>query len=310
MTAKLTRAALEALSARELKDLGKEAQVKGYGTLRKDALVDALLAATKASAKPATKAPAKAAEPAPKKAPAKKAPAKKAPAKKAGKEAAAAPAPAVAATPVEPERVFPQATPLARWVYEQRVAEAKYAVTQPVERLREDERLGELPGSYGANLLTLLPLNPTRAYAYWDLDYRRLGEFYQGLSDGRPVVRLFRAADGGFQPVAELDIDLGAHNHYFPVEAGAVYAAELGLRGTNGYRKIASSNVLSVPTDRVSDRTDAPFVSVPLDTPLPLAGSQAPAGDQLTVGGRVLTRAEYEQLFGKGVPGIPGSQHR
>lgn len=295
MAKELTRAALEALPALELKELAREAKIKSYGKLRKEALVAALLAAKATPV--ARKAPAarvKAAAPAAVAAPTPATP--------------AIPAPIAAATPEAPQRVFPEASPGTRRLYEQRVAEAKYAVSRPAERLREDEGLGDLPSSYGANLLTLLPLNPNRAYAYWDLDYRRLGEYYQGLSDGRPVVRLFRSHDGQFQPVAELDIDLGTHNHYFPVEAGATYAAELGLRGANGYRKIVASNVLSVPTDRVSERSDATFASIPLEAPLPVAAK--PAGLSGVPGGKVLTRAEYEQLFGKGVPGVPGSQHR
>jgi hypothetical protein len=294
MAKELTRAALEALPALELKDLAREAQIKSYGKLRKEALVAALLAANAtpvARKTPAAKVKAAAPVPAP-----------VLPTTSATRPAAATP------EPEAPLRVVPEASPGTRRLYEQRVAEAKYAVSRPTERLREDERLGDLPSSYGTNLLTLLPLNPNRAYAYWDLDYRRLGEYYQGLSDGQPVVRLFRSHDGQFQPVAELDIDLGAHNHYFPVEAGATYAAELGLRGANGYRKIVASNVLSVPTDRVSERADATFVSIPLEAPLPVAAN--PAGLGGVPGGKVLTRAEYEQLFGKGVPGIPGSQHR
>ena len=284
--------------------------------------------ATKSPTKPATtkaqkpaeevvKAPKPAAKAA--KAPKSTEAASKSPAKKPatrpvkGPAVKAAPVPAIPAQvrPAEPAPAAqPAASPLARWVYEQRVAEAKYAVTRPVERLREDEGLGELPGSYGANLMTLLPLNPTRAYVYWDLDYARLGEHWQGLADARPVVRLFRLVGDAFQPEGELQVDLGTHNHYLPVEAGGTYAAELGLRGANGYRAVLSSNVLTVPTDRVSDQVEASFVSVPLDAPLPAGGLRPAAAGIPTLAGRMLTRTEYEQLFGKGVPGIPGSQHR
>ena len=281
--------------------------------------------ATKSPTKPATTKAPKPAEKASKpegkatKAPKPAEATSKSPAKKPAPKRAKAPAVQAAPAPVIPTEVRPAepaptaqpaASPLARWVYEQRVAEAKYAVTRPVERLREDEGLGELPGSYGANLMTLLPLNPTRAYVYWDLDYARLGEHWQGLADARPVVRLFRLVGDAFQPAGELQVDLGTHNHYLPVEAGGTYAAELGLRGANGYRAVLSSNVLTVPTDRVSDQVEASFVSVPLDAPLPAGGLRPAAAGIPTLAGRMLTRTEYEQLFGKGVPGIPGSQHR
>ena len=204
----------------------------------------------------------------------------------------------------------PQASPLARWVYEQRVAAARYAVARPVEVLRGDESLGDLPAGYGTHVLTLLPLNPSRAYAYWDLDYRRLGEGWQGLADGRPVVRLFRAVNGRFELAAEIEIDLGSHNHYFPVQAGATYAAELGIRGGGGYHRVLGSNVLTVPTDRVSDAAEASFVSMPLHAPLPVGGFGPAAPGLAGAGGRALSRDEYERLWGRGVAAVPGSAHR
>lgn len=263
--ASLTKEALAALSARELKDLGKLHKVKGYGRLRKEALIEALLEGSGASEAPA-----------------------------------AAPA-APALTPsLAPAPSGPEASPMARTHHEMRAAEARFAVTRPVEQLRQDEGLGDLPASYGATILTLLPVNPTRAYAYWDLDYGALGQHYQGLADARPVLRLSQAdGAGGFRLAAEHAIDLGAHSSYFEVAPGHTYAAELGLTGSKGYRRIVGSNVLSVPPNGPSTGDEATFATLPFDAPLPAAVGRAKG----VSGGKVLSREEYERLFGVAVPG-------
>jgi hypothetical protein len=284
MAAPFTRESLAALAARELKELGKQYRVKGYGRMRKDALVKALLEAAKAV--PQATAKAAPAEP-----------------------QAAAPAPAPQPRPAKAAPAKPEADPETRQSYERRAAAAKYAVQRPVEELRREENLGELPASYDVNLLTLLPVSPERAYAYWDLSMRELGEHFQGLTAARPVLRLFRSREmgGSFTRVLEQDVDLGARAHYFTTEGGSFYFAELGIAGTNGYHRILGSNIVSTPAARVSERTEASFVNVPLDQPLPGAGA-TPAGGP--AGGKVLSREEYEATFGQGVEGLPYTRRR
>jgi hypothetical protein len=284
-----TRTSLGALKARELKEMGKVYAVKGYGRLRKAALVEELLiklAEEAAGASEDARVPGSDGV-LPTSTSAENVSGDKQKSATEGDEDGST---SVPQSPHAPE---------ARRHYEDKVREARFAVQRPVESLRDEEHLGDFPSNYDADLLTLLPINPNRAFAWWDIDYRSLGQHYQGLEDGQLVIRLLQAKslNEPFTQVVQAEIDPSGHSFYFSIEPGLHYGAELGIAGSNGYRRLILSNVMSAPVDQVSSRTDASFVALSLDVPLPAPASIASRASAGT-GGMTMGRDTFDRLFG------------
>lgn len=274
-----TEEALVALNTKELKQIARGLKVKGYGRLRKGTLVSSILElAGEVEAAPVE--PAVAA--------------------KASPDAAATPSAAPAAeAPTAPttdvqgptDDVAPEdEVREARQAYQRKLMEARQAVTRDAHELREDDE-GELPDSYGMNLLTLLPVSPAKSYVYWDLSASTLGEI---SAAGRVVLRLFESARKGadFTLAHEVEVDLGARNYYFATAPGRFYRVELGVASVMDCRVVVSSNIISTPSDSVSEDANASYTSVPLEQPLPERAEAGSAG-----AGRVLSREEYRAIY-------------
>lgn len=290
-TTAFTRQSLGALKAKDLKEMGKVYAVKGYGRMRKGTLVEELLiklAEEAAEIRGGRDGRASAVKD------------RDAAVSSAGKQAAGADSQSTSA-PLSPAAEAPlpvraPEAPEARRNYEQKARDARFAVTRPVEGLRDDEFLGEFPSNYDANLMTLLPINPHRAFAWWDIDYRSVGQHYQGLDDARLVIRLLQAngLSDRFEQVAQAEIDPSGHSFYFSIEPGLHYGAEIGLAGTNGYHRLMTSNIMSAPADGVSPSRSATFASLSIDEDLPPAGSAT--GTQR--GCMDMDAEAYQRIFG------------
>ena len=115
-----------------------------------------------------------------------------------------------------------------------------------------------LPASYGTERLALLPRDPWWAFAYWEIDERRL--------KGNPLgeLRLY------FEETGELALsvpcDLGARRFYVKApHAGRRYYAELGLKPTlDTFRPLLRSNAAALPHGQAAERGDLPVSSLEL----------------------------------------------
>ncbi len=284
---------------------------------------------------PAKKAPAKkaAAKKAPaKKAAAKKAPAKKAPAKKAAVKKAAparkapakkAPAKKAAAKPVV-------RSPLAPVPAQAGAQASRYpgqAHPAPEELRGVDERLPELPDSYGDNSIVLLPRDPGWLFTYWDLtlEYKEAARQAGGQA---LALRLYDVTGTGFMgpmahPFHEHECAEWARSWYLPVPIqGREYQAEIGYRGGTQWYPLARSNMVAVPTDQPAPEEGEDFTTI---TPGQELG-EAPAADQapafqeqvlvddgelriIAVGSFAGSGAESSgQIDQRGVPGSLGHQ--
>lgn len=118
----------------------------------------------------------------------------------------------------------------------------------------------ELPYGYGNNALTLLVRDPRCVFAFWEVTGAP-------LPGSEPVLRVYDltgknpehwyAADYADFSVA------GTSGWYVHTETpGLVLGAEIGLRRGSEFIPLARSNVVTTPPGRVSDETDADWMSV------------------------------------------------
>jgi hypothetical protein len=105
---------------------------------------------------------------------------------------------------------------------------------------------GELPSSYGKNRLVLMPVDPYRIYAYWELT----GD-PPPTAGSRAVLRLHEsgAATNVTRPF-DVDVDLAEGKSYVHLwSAERTYRADLGLRGEDGaFVLLAQSNTITSPS--------------------------------------------------------------
>ena len=144
---------------------------------------------------------------------------------------------------------------------------------------------GELPSSYGRSRLVLLPVDPYRLYAYWELS----GD-PPPTAGARAVLRLHESsASGGARPF-DVDIDLAAGNSYIHLwSAEKSYTADLGLRQEDGgFVALARSNTITSPASApvpaaapVQHPPRQPVPDVPSATkPQPSVSPVSPAASQ------------------------------
>jgi hypothetical protein len=226
---------------------------------------------------------------APKKAPAKKAPPKKAPPKKAAPKKAAPKRP-VAATPPggrhdgpDPEGFF-----VARVRGEDAVRDAPHQLQEPGGweeeppiSAAEDEGLGELPWTYGNDLLVALPRDPRTLFVYWDHARATLDAAFANLPG--PKVQLWVFARGaGWDRVRVIEVALEARGWYVhDLEPGLAYRAELHVTGSNGQDRLLPGPSVStaLPPHGASPDTDDRYATLPWEVPLPkLMGPGLPGG--------------------------------
>jgi len=267
--------------------------------------------ATKAAAKPATKtatktagAPARAAKKAAKPVPGVKKAASRPEARLAAQPAGTpAKGAKAAARPTTPRR--PRAAPrlegagrhdgpdpegffVARVRGEDAVREAPHQLLEPGGWEEEppvpplhDEGLGELPWTYGDDLLVALPRDPHTLFVYWDQARSTLDAAFGGLPGAKVQLWVFAGAGVG-ERVRVVDVAIEARGWYIhDLEPGRAYRTELHVIGADGQDRLlpGPSMGTALPPQGPSHVIDDRFASLPWDVPLPkLMGPGVPGG--------------------------------
>lgn len=117
------------------------------------------------------------------------------------------------------------------------------------------EQLGELPRSYGSNLIFLVAQEPHWLFTYWDIDISR--------HPGGPT--FLRIVESPATIEGEIEVPFETRNWYIPVKnAGSRYAVEIGYYRGSTWNTIARSVEVQTPADQVSGRDDFDYATIPL----------------------------------------------
>jgi hypothetical protein len=129
-----------------------------------------------------------------------------------------------------------------------------------------EERLGELPETYGEDAVILLPKDPHCLYLYWDFAPTTVDRAFAWMPEARARLRLL----DGERVLREFDVALDAKAWYLHgLPSSHTYKAELLARAEDGQvRRIGpSSNPVRLPAVGPSRFRDDRFVRVPFDLP-------------------------------------------
>lgn len=275
---------LRTMTLAELRALARKRLGPGRADLRtKAALVAALERAARAEKRPAQKVRKRVGTPTrvPRagkdarrtrkpRAAAKKGPA----AKRAPRAARKAPAPVVADAALDPAGFF-----VARVRGEDAVREAPHPMSEAAEgappaaarRAPSPEDLGELPWSYGEDMLVVLPRDPRSLFVYWDHSEATLRDAFRGLDAPRVELVLSARAGEGWEPVRRVPLALESRGWYVhDIDAGRTYRAELRVVDDAGRERLLGprSGAAAVPPAGPSPAVDDRFVHLPWDRPL------------------------------------------
>lgn len=165
---------------------------------------------------------------------------------------------------------------------QEQVEEAKYYVGAPAVRPVIDREVGELPRSYGADRLVLLPRDPWWLFVYWEITSATRVDTLRGLGDeaegAREVLRIYDVTFiefDGQNAWSWFDVDFapGAESWYVNVgKPGTAYCAEFGLRTVSGrFVPLMRANTVQTPPAQ-----PAPEAQVRWATLKPSAAGGAP----------------------------------
>ncbi len=146
---------------------------------------------------------------------------------------------------------------------------------QNIGRLADvDEKLGDLPGGYGASRIVLLPRDPQWAYTYWDVPNDHKEELRR-QGGQQLALRVYDVTDVDFntQPahsMQEYPCDELAREWYVPIPVSdRSYVAEIGYRAWDGrWLMLARSAAVMAPPTYPSDWFEEHFVTVPFSMSL------------------------------------------
>ena len=160
------------------------------------------------------------------------------------------------------------------------------------------DNLGDLPRSYGSELIFLVAQEPHWLFTYWDIDISK----HPG---GAAFLRVMRE-DGSLE--TEIEVPFETRNWYIPVtEAGAAYCVEIGFYRKEQWHAIASSETVRTPPDRMSESGDFDYASVPLHLTfhaLTQSVQNAMRDGETLI--QALARLQREGAQLEKVPGMPG----
>lgn len=138
-----------------------------------------------------------------------------------------------------------------------------------------DERLGELPRSYGDGRFVCMVRDPSTLFVYWDFSPAQLEQAFGGQGASRAVLKLFTLRG---EPVREVEIHLEGRGWYIPdLPPSAELRVELWALGATGSRLLRKSRSLRLPPAVPSGDLSAQYAHLPLDAPLPRELSLGPA---------------------------------
>jgi uncharacterized protein len=310
--------AAKGTSTKVAKAAAKPAAAAGKAGVKKPAARPAAARVKAAKKAAATKAAAKPA--AVKKATAARKPAARPAAKRSGTAAQAAKAaarPAAARRPKAAPRLEgagrhdgpdPEGFFVARVRGEDAVREAPHQMLEPGGWEEEppapplhDEGLGELPWTYGDDLLVALPRDPRTLFVYWDQARSTLDSVFGGLPGAKVQLWVFAGGDGG-ERVRVVDVALEARGWYIhDLEPGRAYRTELHAIGADGQDRLLPGPSIgaALPPQGPSDVIDDRFASLPWDVPLPkLMGPGVPGGPFSEEARSLLARLSGWDRFG------------
>jgi hypothetical protein len=135
-----------------------------------------------------------------------------------------------------------------------------------------DEGLGDLPWSYGDDVLLALPRDPHTLFLYWDHAQETVAQAFAGLEGGRAQIWVFaRNAEGGYDRLRALDFALESRGFYVhDLEPGRVYRAEIHVVDRGGRERLLPrpSNEVKLPPLGPSPFVDDRFARIPWHLPL------------------------------------------
>jgi uncharacterized protein len=135
-----------------------------------------------------------------------------------------------------------------------------------------DERLGDLPWTYGDDALIALPRDPTTLFFYWDHAPETLRGAFDGLEGGRPQLWIYaQEPSGGWTKVREVDFALESRSYYIhDLDPGRIYRAEIHVVDRAGRAKLLprTSNEMMLPPLGPSPVIDDRFMRILWSEPL------------------------------------------
>lgn len=134
-------------------------------------------------------------------------------------------------------------------------------ILAPTTAIELDTEGAELPRTYGAPALFLMVRDPHTLFAYWDIDWNTT--FRDQRSKDRVVFLRVLKADNS--EAALLEVEPMAASSYVTVDAAdAVYTGEIGyFHPPTAWNCLASSGVVTTPSDSSSNEDAADFTTVP-----------------------------------------------
>ena len=115
--------------------------------------------------------------------------------------------------------------------------------------------LGNLPRSYGEEVMFLVAQDPHWLFTYWDIDISR--------HPGGPCILRVEHASGDLEQ--EIEVSFETRNWYIPVQkAGGSYAVEMGFHRYGKWNSIARSPIVTTPRDKFSESAAFDFATLPM----------------------------------------------
>jgi len=152
---------------------------------------------------------------------------------------------------------------------------------EPPAPVLDDEGLGELPWTYGDDLLVALPRDPRTLFVYWDQARSTVEAALAGVPGAKVQLWVF-ARGAQWDRVRVVDVALEARGWYVhDLEPGRAYRAELHVVGTDGQDRLLPGPSIgtALPPQGPSPIIDDRFATLPWGVPLPkLMGPGVPGG--------------------------------
>jgi hypothetical protein len=115
--------------------------------------------------------------------------------------------------------------------------------------------LGNLPRSYGEEVIFLVAQDPHWLFTYWDIDISR--------HPGGPCILRVEDASGTLEQ--EIEVSFETRNWYIPVKnAGGSYVVEIGFQRHGKWNPLARSPIVATPRDSFSESEAFDFATLPM----------------------------------------------
>jgi hypothetical protein len=115
--------------------------------------------------------------------------------------------------------------------------------------------LGNLPRSYGEEVMFLVAQDPHWLFTYWDIDISR--------HPGGPCILRVEDASGTLEQ--EIEVSFETRNWYIPVKnAGGSYVVEIGFQRHGKWNPLARSPIVATPRDSFSESEAFDFATLPM----------------------------------------------